>query len=402
MNARRSPASRVPPHVPPERVIDFDIASDAALRRDVFKRLAEIRMVAPKVCYTPRNGGHWLAFGREELQRILSDGETFSSSHIGAVLTSGPGMIPLSLDPPAHTPYRQLLFRHLGPRRIAALEPLVRSWAERLIGGVADRTSCDFLRDVAEPLPVSVFMELMGLPLERFKEFRSLVRVALTPPRPGEDAAARMDVHSRIVSMLTELIGTRKHLPRDDLVSKLLAEEISGRSLTDAEMLSICYLLVMAGLDTVTNAMTYGMRHLAMDMQMQSELRGNRGLIPAAVEKLLRLYSFVNTHRVVRRDTQLDGATLRAGEMVWCILWGGSNEPGGETEGPRHMAFGSGNHLCLGMYLARLELRVMYETWFEQIGPFCLAADDRPAMHGGTVMNIERLLLLLEPRQGSG
>jgi cytochrome P450 len=130
---------------------------------------------------------------------------------------------------------------------------------------------------------------------------------------------------------------------------------------------------------------------------MQAAIRADRSLIPAAVEKLLRLYTFVNITRLVVRDTELGGASLKAGEVVWCVLWGGSNDPAGETEGPRHMAFGGGHHICLGMYLARLELRVMYETWIEHIGRFTLAKDDHPTMRGGNVMNITRLLLNLEP-----
>jgi cytochrome P450 len=83
--------------------------------------------------------------------------------------------------------------------------------------------------------------------------------------------------------------------------------------------------------------------------------------------------------------------------MVCCVLWGGSNDAEAEADGPRHMGFCGGHHICLGMYLARLELRVMYETWFQRMGRFALAPDDRPAMRGGTVMNITRLMLDLEP-----
>jgi cytochrome P450 len=247
-------------------------------------------------------------------------------------------------------------------------------------------------------MPVSIFMLIMGLPLERFDEFRALATTALTPPESGFDPQAQMPVHRQIMGILNELLEARRREPRDDLVSKLLTEKVHDRPLSQPELMSICFLLFLAGLDTVTNAMTYGIRHLAKNPAMQEQLRRDRSLIPDAVEKLLTLYTFVNTHRIVKHDTQLDGVRIKAGEMVWCVLWSGSNERSGEsTAGPRHMAFGGGHHMCLGMYLARLELRVMYETWFEHIGRFALAPDDQPAMRGGTVMNITRLPLELQP-----
>lgn len=382
----------IPSHVPADRVVDFDITADPAMREDVFVRIAQVRDTAPKVAWTPGTGGHWLIFGRDEMQTVLGDGETFSSSHIGG---EGPGMIPLGIDPPEHAPWRHLLLKHFGPAHVRGLEAFVRAWAERLIVPLEGASTCDFVKQVSEPMPVSVFMEIMGLPLDRFDEFRGLAVAALTPPEEGE--VRDQAVHGRIMAVLMELIAERKAQPRDDLVSKLLAETVNDRPISDAEMMSICYLLFLAGLDTVTNAMAYGVRHLAQDQQLQSQIRADRSLIPGVVEKMLRLYSFVNTHRLVKKDTELDGVQIKAGEMVWCILWSGSNEPGGDTEGPRHMAFGGGHHLCLGMHLARLELRVMYETWFDHIGRFSLTPDPRPAMHGGSVMNITRLLLDLEP-----
>jgi cytochrome P450 len=177
----------------------------------------------------------------------------------------------------------------------------------------------------------------------------------------------------------------------------LLAEEIKGRPLEHAELMSICFLLFLAGLDTVTNAMTYGMRHLAMHPEMQEEMRRDRSTIPANIEKMLRWYTFVNTHRIVTRDTMLDGVKIKKGEMVWCVLWAGSNDPAAEADVVRHTAFGGGHHMCLGMHLARLEIRMMYETWFDHIGPFTAVPDNGPTMRGGSVMNITRLMLNMEP-----
>jgi cytochrome P450 len=387
--------AKVPSHVPADRVIDFDLSLDPALKFDPFKRIAEVRGQSPKVCYTTGNGGHWIAFGRDDIHLVLSDAEHFSSAHLGG--GQGAGFIPLSLDPPEHGPWRLLLLKYVGPAQIRAMEPFVRSWAERLTAKLEGQTSCDFLKAVAEPMPVSVFMVMMGLPLERFDEFRGLVLSALTPAEPGEDMTERMGVYGKIMDILNALIESRRREPKDDLVSKLVTEEIYGRPVTHEELMSIGFLLFLAGLDTVTNAMTYGMRHLAMNPDLQDELRRDRGKIPSVIERMLRLYTFVNTNRLVKKDVALDGVTLKAGELIWLPLWGGSNEPGGETEGVRHMAFGSGPHQCLGVYLARLELKVMYETWFDRIGAFSLAPDPGPSMRGGSVMSITRLLLNLEP-----
>ncbi len=385
---------RIPAHVPADRVIDFDLSQDAALRFDPFKRLGEVRDRSPRVAYTSGNGGHWIAFAREDIQRILGDGETFSSAHLGGG-GDGVGFIPLSIDPPAHGPWRLVLLKNLGPAQVRAMEPFIRGWAERLIKPLVGQDSCDFLKAVAEPMPVSVFMVTMGLPLERFDEFRGLVMAALTPPDEGADASERMGVMGRIMGVLNDLIEARRVEPKDDLISRLLAEEVDGRAITHAEMMSIGFLLFLAGLDTVTNAMTYGMRHLAAHPDLQEDLRQDRGKIPAVMEKMLQLYTFVNTNRLVTRDTEVDGVTIKAGELIWIPLWAGSNAPG-ETEGARHMAFGGGHHLCLGAQLARLELKAMYETWFDHIGPFSLAPDPLPAMRGGSVMNITRLLLRME------
>jgi cytochrome P450 len=239
----------------------------------------------------------------------------------------------------------------------------------------------------------------MGLPFERFPEFRSLAVQILDPEwhfKP-ESQGATAAANARIIAILSELIAARSREPGNDLVSALIRETVDGRPISASELMSVCYVLFLGGLDTVTNAMSFGIRRLAQDQALQQEVREDPARIPALVDKLLRNCAFINTGRSVKRDTELGGVRFKAGDMVWNIAWAGSNEPGGETEGPRHFAFGGGHHMCAGMHLARMELRVMYETWLRHIGRFTLAPDDEPAMTGGNVMHIKRLLLDLAP-----
>jgi cytochrome P450 len=382
--------NEAPAHVPTSLVVDFDLYNDPGFADDVHATIAGAVARFPPVCFTLRNGGHWLVFGRTALQQVLGDTERFSSRQLSLQpgASTAPRFIPLSLDPPDHAPYRNLLLKHLGPKEIRGLEPFIRGWAERLIAPLEGRTECDFVAEVAEAMPVSVFMEMMGLPLDRFHEFRGLVINALTPRTPPEE---RMTLHGRIMAVLSEVIQARSAEPRDDLVSKLLSERIEGRPLSQEEMFSICYLLFLAGLDTVTNAMAYGMRHLAGDPALQARLRADPALIPAAVEDLMRRFTFVNTVRVAVKDTELDGVAIKDGDLLACVLWGGSN--GGEDT--RQFGFGHGPHTCLGMHLARTELRIMYETWFAHIGEFSPGEQPSGACHGGTVMGISSVPLRL-------
>jgi cytochrome P450 len=388
----------IPDHVPPELVIDFDAANDSGLKFDIFERLKNLRDTSPPIAYTPHGGGHWLFFRERDVQTALSDTEHFSTSLYRAGFNRGaPDMIPLCLDPPEHLPWRMVVVRQLTPAKIRRLEVEIRAKAEAVIHPLAGQTSCDFMRAVAEQIPIAIFMALMGLPPEGFEEFRSLVLQITSPAGQNRQAEATAKATARVIEILLEVIEARRQEPKDDLVSALLGERIRGEPIGARELLSICYVLFLGGLDTITNAMTYGMRFLAMDVALQDQVRADPGTIPDLVEKLLRKSIHQSPMRLVKRDIKIDGVQLKAGEIVWPMSWPASNTPGGETDGPRHLAFGAGNHLCAGMHLARLELRIMYETWFRHIGRFTLAPDTGPTMSGGLVMQIKRLLLNLNP-----
>ncbi|MEW9856551.1 cytochrome P450 [Novosphingobium sp. M1R2S20] len=399
MTAQTESATRagVPDHVPAELVIDFDICADHGMKKDVFQRLDELRASAPPVAYSPYNGGHWMVFDEEHIKTALTSPDRFTTSHLNQYLMAAIGapFIPLGLEPPEHGPWRNVLIKYLGPARIKKLEEAVRRRAEELIGEVADKGRCDFVSEVAVPMPITIFMELMGLPLERFPEFRALAVRILDPEGlydPAQ-AEARADANAQVMGMLGEVIAARREDPRDDLVSALIQESVRGTPIGPQELLSMCYVLFLGGLDTVTNAMCFGMRYLAMDPDLQQDLRDHPEHIKDTAEWLLRRSAFVNVQRSVAVDTELNGVAMKAGDMIWNIVWSGSNTPGSDNRGPHHYAFGAGHHLCLGMHLARMELRIMYETWMKRIGPFRLAQDEPVAMEGGPIMHIKRMVL---------
>lgn len=393
----------VPDHVPAHLVVDFDACNDAGLKVNAFERVDALRREAPPIAWSPYNGGHWMVFREEDIQTVLTHHEEFTTAHLSEASTmqGGAPLIPLGLEPPEHGPWRNVLVKYLGPTKIKQLEGMVRARARELIERVSTQTTCEFVSEVAEPMPITIFMEVMGLPLAQFPEFRSLALQILEPEGlydPAEQAV-RAGANARVMEMLAEVVAARRQEPRDDLVSALIGETVQGEPIGPAELMSICYILFLGGLDTVTNAMSFGIRYLALDPALQEDLRRHPERIKDTAEWLLRRSAFVNVQRSVRHDTSLQGVAMKQGDMVWNIAWSGSNKPGEDDRSPRHLAFGYGHHLCLGMHLARLELRVMYETWFELIGPFSIAPDESPVMAGGPIMHVKRLPLVVSACQ---
>lgn len=381
----------------------FDIYTEPSIKTDVHEAFLDLKKQAPPLFWTPENGGHWIVTDSDLMIELLRKPTIFSNQNFSIPHQPDmPKTIPLSLDPPDHRPYRQLLRPFFEKKAIAPLEERIQSWADRLIGAVKADGGTEFVDTVGSRFPVSVFMEMLGLPIDRFDEFRALVNRNFAVAGTPEQAA----VGAEIVAMLAEFVQARIADPKDDMMSHIITSDIDGRALSFDELLSIAHLLFLAGLDTVVNALSFAMKHLASDPGLQQRIIDEPACVDDVTEELLRRYSFVNLPRMIIEDTELGGLALSKGEKIICPLamigWDKklNDDPmdvSVDRKNYRHGAFGSGIHTCLGLHLARMELHIFFATWFREIGRFTMDTD-KPvgAMRGGVVWAIEELWLRWE------
>lgn len=389
----------IPAHVPKDRVVDLDLFNDPGLKTDLHRKLSSLHSDHPDLFYTPRNEGHWVVTNLSLASLVLGDYEHFSSSEGSIPRPSKPlPMIPLTLDPPASLPYRTALMRYFGPRSIKERESEIRALAVTLIDGVAGRGGCEFLRSVGAALPVTVFMNMMGLPLARFDEFRDLVVEYFAPISDQR----RLELYEVIRLEISSVVADRRREPGDDLVSGLARETIEGRPFSTEDLESICMLLFVAGMDTVANAVTFMFYYLAKDPVLQRSLIDDPRLIPGFIEESLRMYGVVNIPRLVTRDVELDGVRLLPGDMILCMLSvaGRDEEVAADAnhfnasrpEHP-HVGFGYGPHVCAGQHLARLEMKVLLEEWIKRIPAFSVPSGFVPEFRSWIVLALNRLPL---------
>jgi cytochrome P450 len=392
-------APNIPSHVRPEQVFPFDIYADPRIGITALHIFADALRDAPDIFWSPLNGGHWMVQRHDLIAEIVKNPDVFSAREMQIPRVENPPFfIPLSLDPPNNIPYRHVLMPKFSSRAVAEMEPKMRAMAAEIVDQVAGRGECDFVADVSARFPVSVFMEVMGLPLDRLRAFREIADTYFNA-RTNEAIHA---ISQEIFGIFGELIAIRRQAPGDDLITHFLTVDVDGRKLTQDEILAMCFVLFLGGMDTVTNVTGFSFQHLARDSELQARLAADATLMPAFAEEGLRMFGVIGTPRLVVQDFDAHGVAFRKGEMVLSALWQSGRDDAKLADPDRfdidrkdkpHLNFSTGPHLCLGHALARAEMRILAEEWLKRIPSFRAKPGARHGFRIGTVIALESLPL---------
>ena len=326
---------------------------------------------------------------RADIDEALRHPELFSSNMSAVDLKNIRPLIPLQIDPPAHKNFRKILDPLFAPKQMALLEEPVSKLVNDLIDGFVDDDEIDFARQFSIPFPSQVFLTLLGLPLDELPTFLKMKDGIIRPSHvvgeaPDSDATHeyQREIAESIYEYFEKVLDERQLEPRDDLLTRFLDTEVDGERLTRNDILDICFLFLIAGLDTVTASLDCFFGYLADNPEQRRRLVEDPSLIPAAVEELLRWETPVTgVARVAVDETELSGCPIHKGEQV-SLLLGSANTDEGEFDDAdevrfdrgtnRHLAFGGGVHRCLGSHLARQELRIALREWHRRIPDYAV------------------------------
>ena len=354
----------------------------AAHPQPVFKALRDEMPVMP--LDMPSGGRGVLLTRKEDIDYALRHAEIFSSNMDAVDLKNKRPMIPLQIDPPEHKKYRRLLDPLFAPRQMAKKEDEVRDLVNDLIDRFIDRGQVDFAREFSIPFPSQVFLTLLGLPMDELDRFLVMKDGIIRPDHvtgklygSPEVNAHQQKTADSVYDYFNEVLDQREVERRDDLLSHFLDVEVEGDRLTREDILDICFLFLIAGLDTVTATLDCMFAYLAQHPEQRRQLVEDPGLIPNAVEELLRWETPVmGIARVAVAESELGGCPIHAGDQVMVMIGSANTDEAEFTDADqvrfdrevnRHIAFGGGIHRCLGSNLARLELRTALREWHRRI-----------------------------------
>jgi cytochrome P450 len=287
----------------------------------------------------------------------------------------------LNTDPPDHTRLRKLVNKAFTPRRVAALRPRIEEITTALIDAMAGCDEADLIQDFAQPLPVMVICELLGVPFSDREAFQSWAKILI-----GD--GAEMDEHTRASAEMSQylqgLVTAKREQPGEDLLSGLVQARDDGDELNDRELVSMAFLLLVAGHETTVNLIGNGTYALLRNKSQFDALREDRSAIPAAVEEFLRFDGPVGwaTPRYTDEPVRIGDTDIPAGEIVYIALAAANHDParyrGADdlditTNASRHLAFGHGIHFCVGAPLARLEAQIAFAALLDRFPHLSLA-----------------------------
>jgi cytochrome P450 len=400
----------IPSHIPIDLVRNVDIFGQKS-GDDPFISAAKTNRLG-KVFFnigdkSLENSGVWVVTDLVLMRRALKLPGLFSSNgttNFSRMVGEDWDLIPIELDPPRHSHFRRILSAAFSPMRMKQLEPFVRESAVRLIEEFRGEDGCEFIEAFADPFPRSAFIHLLGLPQDQYETFCGWEKGKLHSLH-SLNRLKRMAAARAIVEYMRDFIKYKRRNQGDDLVTLCINADIDGDRATDSEILGICVLMFIAGLDTVAASLGLNFRHLAMNPKMsQNELRLDPGKAGAAAIELLRRYSVINDRiRILTADSDILGVDMKAGDRVLfpTALVNLSEEAFVDPltvefgrDNREHAGFFYGAHRCLGRHLATLELTIAIQEWLDRIPEFRLANPTPPPISSTSgVFGVEKLYI---------
>lgn len=380
---------------------DFDLT-----RGRYFRVSSEMREKCPVAHSDAHEDGFWVLTRYKDIRDVHEQTKTYSSFPV----TIPPfgnirPMIPLESDPPLHKKYRAIVNPFFSRRKQRANEEHYREMATALIDKFIDKGECDLAREFCTPLPLNVIMDALGVPEDDRPKMEDISNRLLRKPGEFEDPAETERIVGgaamELYAYFTDLIALRREEPGDDVISVLAHAEIEGQPLSHNELLDFCMILVPAGFETTASSMGYAFLYLAEHPEVAEQLRENPDLIPSGIEEILRYTCPARgLSRTVMEDHELDGHTFRRGDRL-SLNWPAANWDPEQFENPeevildrqpnQHLTFGIGEHLCLGIHMARAELKVGFEEILSRMTNIRLTDPDGINEAPGTTWGIMAL-----------
>ena len=394
---------QVPAHVPPALVMQTGLPFGPEFTADPYAFFAGLHDRMPPIYYDVGPFGNmWQAIKHEDALFILRNPEIFTNE--GATpFPRDPDdyfyFIPIEIDPPHHRKYRNIVDPFVSPKGVLALEGLIRKRANDLIDEVIDQGGCEFATAFGRPLPVSVFLDIMGLPQDMRDTFVAWAMDLLH----STDREVMGAAFKNITDYIKSAIADKQAHPDDKLVSRIAHAAPDGVPLSDKEIFGFVVFLFIAGLDTVFAALNNMWLWLSQNPERRREIIARPDDIDRVVEELLRRWSVTFSGRVLAQDFEMRGVKMKQGDRITCLLPVCNFDPEVfpnptevDFDRPRKtiLAFTVGVHSCMGAHLARLEIKIALQEWLRRIPDFALIPDTRIEYKPGGVVGPEAVPLV--------
>jgi cytochrome P450 len=320
----------------------------------------------------------------KDKRKVLSAGDEQTSIPESPFLALMQNM--LMVDPPNHTRLRSLVSKAFTPRMIEQLRPRIQQITDELLDAVQERGEMDLINDFAYPLPITVISEMLGIPTTDRQQFRVWTQVLVNTGEQNQQESLKTSAIGEFLHYIKSLLDEKRVHPGSDLTSNLVQVEENGDALSENELISMIFLLIVAGHETTVNLIGNGTLALLQHPDQMQRLQHDLSLIPTTIEELLRYTAPVNLsdERWASEDIHMHGKVIRKGEIVYASLIGANTDPK-QFHNPeeldiarqenQHLAFGKGIHYCLGAPLARLEGQIAFGTLIQRLPNLHLTSD---------------------------